>query len=70
MEKCCLGQNQLRFLCHLVDQSGVRTDPDKVEAIHQLPLPLPGNVQELKRARTSGPGDTHSNQLLKTLKEC
>lgn len=46
-EKCSLRQSQLRFLGHLIDQSGVRPDPDKVEAIHQLPPPE--NVQELKR---------------------
>lgn len=46
-KKCSLRQNQLRFLGHLIDQSGVRPDPDKVEAIHQLPPPE--NVQELKR---------------------
>lgn len=46
-EKCSLRQSQLHFLGHLIDQSGVRPDPDRVEAIHQL-LP-PKNGQELKR---------------------
>lgn len=46
-EKCSLRQSQLRFLGHLIDHSGVRPDPDKVEAISQLPPPR--NVQELKR---------------------
>ncbi|XP_061570027.1 uncharacterized protein K02A2.6-like [Cololabis saira] len=46
-DKCCLRQSQLRFLGHLIDQSGVRPDPDKAEAIRQLPPPE--NVQELKR---------------------
>ncbi|XP_033991872.1 uncharacterized protein K02A2.6-like [Trematomus bernacchii] len=46
-DKCSLRQSQLRFLGHLIDQSGVRPDPDKVEAIHQLAPP--GNVHELKR---------------------
>uniref|UniRef100_A0AAR2LI10 ribonuclease H n=1 Tax=Pygocentrus nattereri TaxID=42514 RepID=A0AAR2LI10_PYGNA len=46
-EKCSLRQSQLRFLGHLIDRSGVRPDPEKVEAIKQLPSPQ--NVQELKR---------------------
>lgn len=46
-EKCSFRQSQLCFLGHLIDHSGVRPDPEKVEAIRQL-LP-PGNVQELKR---------------------
>uniref|UniRef100_A0A8C7X6F1 ribonuclease H n=1 Tax=Oryzias sinensis TaxID=183150 RepID=A0A8C7X6F1_9TELE len=46
-EKCSLRQNQLRFLGHLIDKSGVRPDPEKVEAINQLTPPQ--NVQELKR---------------------
>ena len=46
-EKCSLRRSQLRFLGHLIDQSGVKPDPDKVEAIRQLPPPE--NVQELKR---------------------
>ena len=46
-DKCSLRQSQLHFLGHLIDQSGLRPDPDKVEAIHQLAPP--GNVHELKR---------------------
>lgn len=46
-EKCSLRQSQLRFLGHLIDHTGVRPDPEKVEAISQLPPPQ--NVQELKR---------------------
>uniref|UniRef100_A0A3B3I785 Gypsy retrotransposon integrase-like protein 1 n=1 Tax=Oryzias latipes TaxID=8090 RepID=A0A3B3I785_ORYLA len=46
-EKCSLRQSQLRFLGHLIDKSGVRPDPEKVEAINQLTPPQ--NVQELKR---------------------
>lgn len=38
-EKCSLWQGQLRFLGHLIDHSGVRPDPEKVEAISQLPPP-------------------------------
>lgn len=46
-EKCSFRKSQLRFLGHLIDQSGIRPDPEKVGAIQQLPPP--GNVQELKR---------------------
>ncbi|XP_042071854.1 uncharacterized protein K02A2.6-like [Haplochromis burtoni] len=46
-EKCSFRQSQLRFLGHLIDYSGVRPDPEKVNAI--LQLPSPENVQELKR---------------------
>uniref|UniRef100_A0A3B1ITQ0 Gypsy retrotransposon integrase-like protein 1 n=1 Tax=Astyanax mexicanus TaxID=7994 RepID=A0A3B1ITQ0_ASTMX len=46
-EKCSIRQNELRFLGHLIDQSGIRPDPDKVKAIQQLPPPA--DVQELKR---------------------
>ncbi len=46
-EKCSFRQSQLRFLGHLINQSGVRPDPEKVEAIRKLSPPT--NVQELKR---------------------
>lgn len=47
MEKCSFWQSQLKFLGHLIDQSGIRPDPEKVAAIQQMPPP--GNVSELKR---------------------
>ncbi|XP_034023466.1 uncharacterized protein K02A2.6-like [Thalassophryne amazonica] len=46
-DKCSIRQHQLRFLGHLIDKDGIRPDPDKVEAIQQLPPPT--NVPELKR---------------------
>lgn len=46
-EKCLFKQKELRFLGHLIDQSGVRPDPDKVEAIQQLAAPA--DVHDLKR---------------------
>ena len=46
-EKCSFKQKELRFLGHLIDQFGVRPDPDKVEAIQQLSPPT--DVHELKR---------------------
>lgn len=47
MEKCSFQESQLKFLGHLIDQSGIRPDPEKVAAIQQMPPP--GNVTELKR---------------------
>ncbi len=47
-EKCSFRQSQLRFLGHLINQSGVRQrSGSKVEAIRKLSPPT--NVQELKR---------------------
>ncbi|XP_039610078.1 uncharacterized protein K02A2.6-like [Polypterus senegalus] len=46
-EKCLLRQHQLHFLGHLIDESGVRPDPEKVRAVRELSPPY--NVQELKR---------------------
>uniref|UniRef100_A0A8C5D830 Gypsy retrotransposon integrase-like protein 1 n=1 Tax=Gouania willdenowi TaxID=441366 RepID=A0A8C5D830_GOUWI len=53
----------LCFLGHLTDQSGVRPDPDKVKAIHQLASP--GDVQNLKRELGMGKNTSawgHSHQ--------
>lgn len=46
-EKCLMRQSQLHFLGQLIDESGVRPDPGKVQAIRELPPPR--NVRELKR---------------------
>ncbi|XP_054874059.1 uncharacterized protein K02A2.6-like [Amphiprion ocellaris] len=46
-EKCLFKQKELRFLGHLIDQSGVWPDPGKVEAIQQLPPPT--DVHDLRR---------------------
>ncbi|RXN15792.1 Transposon Ty3-G Gag-Pol poly [Labeo rohita] len=46
-DKCLLRQQQLHFLGHLIDKSGVKPDPEKVRAVHELSPPQ--NVQELKR---------------------
>lgn len=47
LEKCTYRQSQLRFLAQLINETGVQPDPEKVDAIRQLPPPQ--NVQELKR---------------------
>ena len=46
-EKCLFKQKEIRFLGHIIDQSGVRPDPDKVKAIQQLSPPT--DVHDLKR---------------------
>jgi len=38
-EKCRFSQTTVKFLGHVVDQSGIRPDPDKVHAIQQVKTP-------------------------------
>ncbi|XP_065075510.1 uncharacterized protein K02A2.6-like [Ochlerotatus camptorhynchus] len=38
-EKCSFGKRQIRYLGHIIDASGLRPDPAKVEAISKLPPP-------------------------------
>lgn len=47
LEKCQFFRSQLRYLGYIVDSQGLRTDPDKVEAI--LNYPRPTNRKEVKR---------------------
>lgn len=47
LEKCEFFRSQLKYLGYVVDANGLRTDPDKVEAI--LNYPTPSNRKELKR---------------------
>ncbi|XP_029053801.1 uncharacterized protein K02A2.6-like [Osmia bicornis bicornis] len=46
-EKCCFGRTELKYLGHVVTSQGVRTDPDKVQAIKGIPPPR--NTKELRR---------------------
>ena len=46
-EKCKFSQNQVRFLGHIIDESGIRGDPEKVAAIQKIPTPT--NVREVRR---------------------
>ena len=46
-EKCEFGKTKLKFLGHLVDESGIRADPDKTSAI--IEMRPPNNVSELRR---------------------
>lgn len=38
-EKCTFGQEQIRYLGHLLDRHGLRPDPAKIETIVKLPVP-------------------------------
>lgn len=46
-EKCKFFRSQLKYLGYVVDARGLRTDPEKVDAI--LNFPTPTNKKELKR---------------------
>ena len=37
--KCEFKQKQLKFLGHLIDENGIRADPDKVSAIVEMKPP-------------------------------
>uniref|UniRef100_A0A3B3HUY0 Gypsy retrotransposon integrase-like protein 1 n=1 Tax=Oryzias latipes TaxID=8090 RepID=A0A3B3HUY0_ORYLA len=38
-DKCRLFQQEVKFLGHIVDRSGVRPDPEKVKAVQDWPIP-------------------------------
>ena len=46
-EKCKFKQREVRFLGHIIDETGVRPDPQKVASIENFPEPQ--NVVELRR---------------------
>ena len=46
-EKCKFSQNAVKFLGHVIDQSGITPDPDKVNAIQKVRTP--GNVGDVRR---------------------
>jgi transposase InsO family protein len=37
--KCSLAMNSVKFLGHVIDKTGVRTDPDKIKGIQDFPRP-------------------------------
>ena len=39
LDKCKLLQSEVKFLGHVVDQAGVRPDPDKIRAVQEWPVP-------------------------------
>ncbi|XP_062713844.1 uncharacterized protein K02A2.6-like [Aedes albopictus] len=46
LEKCKFGVTQVKYLGHIISRDGLRTDPEKVRAILQMPPPK--NVTELR----------------------
>lgn len=38
-DKCQVAMNQVRFLGQVIDASGIKMDPDKVQAIRDFPIP-------------------------------
>lgn len=38
-EKCRFCVEQLKYLGHVIDKEGIRTDPEKVRAITEWPMP-------------------------------
>jgi hypothetical protein len=45
MSKCTFAQTQLVYLGHVISQAGVSTDPTKIAAIANWPVPV--SVKEL-----------------------
>ena len=44
--KCSFAQQSIGYLGYIISERGVSTDPEKVETIKKLPIPL--NVKQLK----------------------
>ena len=44
--KCSFGSEQVEYLGHIISKAGVATDPDKIKAI--LDWPLPRNLKQLR----------------------
>ena len=47
LSKCKFGVDHVKFLGHIIDKEGVRTDPDKVSAV--VEMKAPSNVPKLRR---------------------
>jgi hypothetical protein len=50
--KSSFAQREIKYLGHIVDKQGIRSDPKKVEAVQTWPMPK--NVQDVRKF--SGPG--------------
>ena len=46
-DKCMLSQDRVKFLGHIVSQKGIKIDPEKLEAIENLPEP--NNIFDVRR---------------------
>jgi len=46
-QKCEFGKRSLKFLGHLIDETGIRADPDKTTAVTEMSPPA--TVPELRR---------------------
>ncbi|XP_049897830.1 uncharacterized protein LOC126388653 [Epinephelus moara] len=46
LDKCKLLQHEVKFLGHVVDQNGVRPDPDKISAV--LDWPIPNTIRQVR----------------------
>ena len=46
-EKCKFAQPSVKFLGHVIDEHGIKPDPDKVSAIMEVPTPI--NISEVRR---------------------
>ena len=46
-EKCAFSRQMVKFLGHILDESGIRADPEKTSAIREMQPPV--NVPELRR---------------------
>ena len=57
-EKFVFMQKSIKYLKHVLDASGLRPDPDKVEAILKAPQPQNREQLEISSARCSIMGDT------------
>ena len=47
MEKCAFRKTSLKFLGHMIDQDGIRADPDKTAAIQRMETPK--SITDLRR---------------------
>ena len=45
--KCEFGKHEITFLGHIINQSGISADPEKLSAIKEMPPPT--NITELRR---------------------
>ncbi len=47
-EKCAFAKPRVKFIGHIIDAEGIRTDPDKVGAIKDMSPPIKVNFTEVR----------------------